>query len=180
MCNGNESPDQDGAVAGCEQCERDRFLIITADPRRDAREDLFVRLREIFGDIEIFAPVEKRMIRPRRKRSHEPVYVQRPLFYQYVAIGWTDAWAQLKRFRGIWDVLTCAETYLPRTTTRKHLNGMLELEKTRSWDGQMIEVLSGPLSGRTGIYQGGKIEIGLLGRNVLASVDPYHIRLVMS
>jgi transcription antitermination factor NusG len=167
-------------VAGPERCERDRFIIITADPRREAREDLFSRIRQFFGDVEIFAPVEKRMIRPRRKRSREPVYVQRPLFFQYVAIGWIDAWAHLKRLRGVWDLLSCPETQEPRVTTRKHLQGMLELEKTRSWDGQMIEILSGPFSGRTAIYQGGKIEVGLLGRSIMASVDPYHIRLVTS
>jgi transcription antitermination factor NusG len=165
-------------VTYLEQSDQDQFFIITTDTRREPRERLFQQIKDTFGDIEIFAPVEKRMIRPRRKTSkREPIYIQRPLFLQYVAVRCLGAWARLKRLHGVWDILSSSDG-VPHSVSRRRLNGMLEQQKERSWDGQLIEVLSGPLAGRQGTYVSGKIELSLLGRNVWASVDPYHIKLV--
>lgn len=150
----------------------DEFIIIGATKYKLAISELNKR----WPDIEIFAPIERRMIRPRRKSSAEPIWVERPLFMQYIAIRKMIDWIDIFGLRGVKFILENNDE--PITLRRRHLLGMTIQNIQRSWDGCMVEIVSGPLSGQVGIYNKGQIEIDFLGSRRKTKINIYDLSMI--
>src|SRR5687768_1018772 len=140
----------------------DRFMFIGCGSKRKALID---RLRKLIPDLEIFAPVERRMVRPRRKSKRVAHFIEVPLFFEYIAInaGQLGGWHMLLDMREVWFVLMDRETMSPLTAPREALRGFLTGAKTVSWDGATVEFVRGPLVGQQGKFQNGKVVLGSLG-----------------
>lgn len=150
----------------------DKFLIIgLGKDRRQAFHDL----ESIWPSIEIIAPTEKRMVRPRRKSNKEPFWIERPLFMEYAAITLRDDWERLFAVKWISFVLGSDER--PSVLRRHELGGMITKAKQRSWEGELVEVITGPLKGTIGTYERGHIRVSMFGGEVRAKVSPYDISL---
>lgn len=150
----------------------DRFLIIgIGKDRRQAFHDL----RSTWPSIEIIAPMEKRLVRPRRKSSKQPFWIERPLFMEYAAITFQDDWERLFSLRWIRFVLGSDER--PSVLHRHELMGMITKAKQRSWEGELVEIITGPLKGAIGIYERGHVKVNMFGGEVRAKVRPYDISL---
>lgn len=150
----------------------DKFIIIGAGgDRAKALRDL----DELWPGIEVVAPTEKRMLRPRRKsgKQNEPVWVERPLFLEYVAVRAMPDWHRMFQFD--WLLFVLDENEAPKVLTRRGLQGMLTEAKKRSWEGAWVEIISGPMKGQKGIYEKGRIRLSLLGREVAAKVSPFDL-----
>lgn len=164
LCAGGEErgPDRDA----------DRFLIIgLGKDRRQAFRDL----RSTWPNIEIIAPTEKRMVRPRRKSSKQPFWIERPLFMEYAAITFQEDWERL--FSMPWINFVLGSDERPYVLHRHELRGMITRAKQRSWEGELVEIITGPLKGTIGIYERGHVRVNMFGGEVRAKVRPYDISL---
>lgn len=161
----------DGEKRGLDK-ELDRFLIIGIGKDR---AQAFRDLRSAWPNIEIIAPTEKRMVRPRRKSSKEPFWIERPLFMEYAAITFQDDWEKLFSMKWISFVLGPDER--PTVLRRHELKGMITKAQQRSWEGELVEIITGPLRGTVGIYERGHVKVNMFGGEVRAKVRPYDISL---
>lgn len=150
----------------------DKFLVLGLGGDRKAA---FRELEELWPGLEIIAPTEKRMVRPRRKTSKEPIWIERPLFMEYAAVSLMDEWKKLFTLRWVSFVLGADEK--PAILSRNELQGMIVKAQQRSWEGELVEVISGPLKGSFGIYERGHIRVNMFGGEVRAKVRPYDISL---
>ena len=159
----------------CESGERrspDTFFIVGLGRERT---QVFQCLEDTWPGIEIIAPTEKRMVRPRRKSRKEPYWIERPLFMEYAAISVFPDWERIYTVKGIHSVLGHGER--PAFLRRYELQGMITKAKQRSWEGELVEVITGPMKGTIGIYERGSVKINLFGRQVKAKVRPFDISL---
>lgn len=150
----------------------DKFLIVgVGKDRRQA----FHELESTWPNIEIIAPMEKRMVRPRRKSRKEPFWIERPLFMEYAAITFQDDWERL--FAMKWIRFVLGPDGRPSVLHRHELRGMITKAKQRSWEGELVEIITGPLKGTIGIYERGHVKVNMFGGEVRAKVQPYDISL---
>ncbi len=159
----------------CENGERrdqDRFLIVGLGRERTK---IFQCLEDIWPGIEIIAPTEKRMVRPRRKSRKEPYWIERPLFMEYAAVSVFPDWERIYNVKGIHSILGQGER--PSFLHRQDLHGMITKAKMRSWEGELVEIITGPMKGTTGIYERGSVRINMFSRQVKAKVRPFDISL---
>lgn len=152
----------------------DEFIIV------GVRGDRAAALRELHSqwpDIEVFAPTERKMVRTRRKskKASKPdhYWIERPIFMEYVAITALPDWEQLFKFE--WLVFVLDNGALPVRVSRRELGGMARSSDTRSWEGCLVEIVSGPMAGKTGVYRKGKVDLSLFGRRVNVSVEENNI-----
>ncbi len=133
-----------------------------------------------FADVEVLAPVERRMMRPRRKSSKkEPTFRSFPLFFEYMAVRWSGIealWHCLYEEDAIWLVLL-GDNELPLLVDRKSLGGMNSQTLERSWEGLSVEILSGPMKGQVGRFESGKVIVNLFGREISAQVGAFNLAL---
>jgi len=153
--------------------DTDRFLIIGVGKDR---KQAFRDLKRAWPDIEIIAPTEKRMVRPRRKSSKQPFWIERPLFMEYAAITYKNDWERL--FSMPWISFVLGSDEKPSVLQRHELRGMITKAKQRSWEGELVEIITGPLKGTVGIYERGHVRVNMFGGEVRARVRPYDILLV--
>jgi len=130
---------------------------------------------------EVLAPVERRMMRPRRKSSKkESAFRDFPLFFEYIAVRWTGIellWQCLYEDDDIWFVLM-GSNELPIFIDRKSLGGMNGQTVENSWEGLAVEILGGPMKGHVGRFESGKVVVNLFGRELHAHVGPFNLALV--
>lgn len=158
--------------ANGEGWEGDRFLVIGVFGDRN---QAFHGLEATWPGIEIIAPTEKKMVRPRRKTSKEPFWIERPLFMEYVAITFKPDWKVL--FAMEWVSFVLRNDEQPAVLGRSELRGMITKAKQRSWEGELVEVITGPLKGAIGIYERGSIKVNMFGGEVRAKLHPYDMKL---
>lgn len=164
----SDSKMEDGVAVGvlpsdnCTGAADDRFMFIGCGGKRKA---LIERLRKLVPDLEIFAPVERRMVRPRRKSKRVAHFIEVPLFFEYIAINLDQlgGWHMLLDMREVWFVLMDTDTMSPKTAPREALRGFLTGAKTVSWDGATVEFVRGPMIGRQGTFKNGRVVLGSLG-----------------
>ena len=152
--------------------EKDWFLVIGVFGDRN---QAFHDLEATWPGIEIIAPTEKKMVRPRRKTNKEPFWIERPLFMEYVAITFKPDWKRL--FAMEWVSFVLRNNEQPVVLGRPDLRGMITKAKQRSWEGELVEIITGPLKGTVGVYEKGHIKINMFGSEVRAKVRPYDISL---
>lgn len=152
----------------------DKFIIIGVGHER---VKAFREILELWPTAEIVAPIERRMVRPRRKsKTGEPFFIERPLFMEYVAVGRVTEWEAL--LRKDWCLFVLKEGERPKQLTRECLKGMLTKSMLKSWEGAVVEIVSGPMKGQRGIYRKGRVEVGLFGRQVQVKVSVFNLSMV--
>lgn len=152
-------------VGGQGQRATDRFIFIGCGTKQ--RKDLIYKLRERCIDVEILAPVEKRMIRPRRKSSkREARFIEVPLFYEYLAVNFEPMahdWEWVAYLDEVWFMLM-GTNLMPKTVQRSQLKGFLSGDSLVSWEGATVEFTRGPLVGRRGTFSNGRVCLGQWGK----------------
>lgn len=142
----------------------DRFIFIGCGTKD--RKNLIYKLREREIDIEILAPVERRMVRPRRKTSkRKALCVEVPLFYEYLAVNFeplANHWQWIMRLDEVWFVLMTVDL-VPKTVKRRDLKGFLCGESFVSWEGSTVEFTRGPMIGQRGTFKNGRVYLGPWG-----------------
>gem|GEM_PF-6135183 len=117
------------------------------------------------------------MIRPRRKSSkREAFFIEVPLFYEYVAVNFEhlkEKWKWLVDLEIIWFVLIDGDQN-PKLIERQNLMGFLSEVKNASWEGANVEFIRGPLKGKQGIFEGGRVSLGVWGK---PKVNPFDLIL---
>lgn len=140
------------------------------------RAKAFDELERDWPGIEIIAPVEKRMIRPRRKSSKkQQLWIERPIFMEYVAISSMVDWGRL--FEKDWLLFILEGECGPIVITREKLDGMLTKCKEISWEGSLVKIISGPFTGQCGIYENGYVNVNILNREVKAKLNVFDLLL---
>lgn len=94
---------------------------------------------------------------------------------EYAAITMPPDWERLFAMKWLFFVLGSDER--PSVLKRHELQGMITKAKQRSWEGALVEVITGPLKGTIGTYERGHIRVNMFGGEVLAKVRPYDISL---
>jgi transcription antitermination factor NusG len=152
----------------------DEFVIVGVfGDRKKMQSDL----NGLWPECEVVAPVERRMIRPRRKSSNgEGFWIERPLFFEYVAVKIVGEWQAMKAFD--WFGFLMMNDDQPVSVPRQALEGMLVQSKERSWEGAEVEVVSGAMKGQRGIYSKGRVSFDMLGRRVKARVSVFELSMV--
>lgn len=160
---------------GDEGQEDDRFIIIGGKFPAALKA-----IEERFGEVEVLAPFERRMMRPRRKSSKkEPAFRSFPLFFEYMAVRWAGvefSWQRLYEEEDVWFVLLGGKE-LPLLLDRKSLGGMNSQTLERSWEGLSVEILSGPMKGQVGRFESGRVIVTLFGREIVAQVGAFNLAL---
>lgn len=129
-------------------------------------------------DVEICAPVERRLVRPRRRSSRRAAtFRERPLFFEYMAVEWFDRWYCLFDFPEVIFVLMTVEGR-PYVVPRGWLLGLAGPDKTFDWEGAVVEFCSGPFIGQKGVFHGGKVEITLLGKKHKVKAPTHTLKAV--
>ena len=134
-------------------------------------------LKAQWPGIEVVAPVERKMLRPRRKTSKEPLFRNTPLFLEYGAISWAAIahdWQALWKTKDVWHVF-CNEAGDPHLLRRDQLAGMNRCDSVTDWEGKDVEFLHGPMKGRTGKYKAGVVEVTFFNQPVLIAVGAFDV-----
>lgn len=121
------------------------------------------------------------MVRPRRKSSKRKAhYVERPIFYEYMALRWdcvAASWHRSFSMKHVWFLLMSCNS-APLLFRRDQLGGLNTGDIEQSWEGATVEFLRGPMKGKTGVYRGGSVEVDLLGRKINSRVNVFDLMMV--
>lgn len=163
---------------GHEQKQDDIFYFILIF-RQTWQRSLKSLQRHVGAKSELIYPVIEKTIKPRRKSNNKPLVIKTPMFYEYVAANLSPDidWKNLFSCYGVAGVLAIDE--VPLRTTRKNLKGMLaDLSQLMSdeWEGQSVEIISGPFKGQLGIFTDGRVSMRIFGRTVAAKMSVFNIR----
>lgn len=161
---------------GEERKADEKFIIVGCGDRKK----LAASLCEEFGtDIAIIAPIERKMVRPRRKSSKTLAHwVEVPLFLEYAALQFEmigARWPRLFQLEEVWYVLT--NQGRPVLLSFDDLDGLCRTDIERGWEGATVEFTRGPMAGRQGVYRDGFVLVSVFGREVRTSANLFDLRM---
>jgi hypothetical protein len=152
-----------------------KFIIVGASGK--GRKKAIEKIKLRWPALEVFAPVEREMVRPRRKSSKRKAqFVERPLFYEYLALGGIPEGEanELFRFEDLWFVLTDPDGK-PAQVSFLRLRGMRVDNKTIGWEGRKVQFIHGPLAGKVGTFNSDTVMVEMLGRKVKVQASVFDL-----